>query len=38
MIGYIIQQELGNELPFEKKLATLLTMIEVDKADPAFDD
>jgi carbamate kinase len=36
MIGYIIQQELGNELPFERRLATLLTMIEVDAADPAF--
>jgi carbamate kinase len=38
MIGYILQQELGNELPFEKHLATLLTMIEVDGDDPAFDD
>jgi carbamate kinase len=38
MIGYIIQQELGNELPFDRHLATLLTMIEVDAADPAFDD
>src|SRR4029450_4415688 len=38
MIGYIIQQELGNELPFEKPLATLLTMIEVDADDPAFAD
>jgi carbamate kinase len=38
MIGYMLQQELGNELPFEKHLATLLTMIEVDGADPAFDD
>ena len=36
MVGYIIEQELGNELPFEKHLATLLTMIEVDAADPAF--
>jgi carbamate kinase len=36
MIGYMLQQELGNELPFEKHLATLLTMIEVDAADPAF--
>jgi carbamate kinase len=36
MIGYIIQQELGNELPFERHLATLLTMIEVDADDPAF--
>jgi carbamate kinase len=38
MIGYLIQQELGNELPFERPLATLLTMIEVDPGDPAFDD
>jgi carbamate kinase len=38
MIGYIIQQELGNELPFERHLATLLTQIEVDPGDPAFDD
>ena len=38
MIGYIIEQELGNELPFERHLATLLTMIEVDADDPAFGD
>src|SRR3954466_14670975 len=38
MIGYLIQQELGNELPPDAKLATLLTMIEVDPADPAFGD
>jgi carbamate kinase len=38
MIGYIIQQELGNELPFEKRIASLLTLIEVDRDDPAFDD
>lgn len=38
MIGYLIEQELGNRLPFEKSLATVLTMIEVDPADPAFDD
>ena len=31
MIGYLIQQELGNLLPFEKRLASLLTLIEVDK-------
>jgi carbamate kinase len=37
MIGYMLEQELGNELPLEKHLATLLTMIEVDPADPAFD-
>jgi carbamate kinase len=38
MIGYLIQQELGNELPFEKRLASLLTLIEVDGDDPAFAD
>jgi carbamate kinase len=36
MIGYLIEQELGNRLPFEKPLASLLTMIEVDPGDPAF--
>jgi carbamate kinase len=36
MIGYLIEQELGNLLPFEKPLATVLTMTEVDPADPAF--
>jgi carbamate kinase len=38
MIGYLIEQELGNRLPFEKPLASLLTMIEVDPDDPAFTD
>lgn len=38
MIGYMIEQELGNLLPFERPFATLLTMIEVDPADPAFRD
>jgi carbamate kinase len=38
MIGYLIEQELGNRLPFEKPIASLLTMIEVDPADPAFED
>src|SRR3954452_18847354 len=37
MIGYMLEQELGNELPFERHLATLLTMIEVDAHDPAFE-
>jgi carbamate kinase len=36
MIGYIIEQELGNLVPAEVQLATLLTMIEVDADDPAF--
>jgi carbamate kinase len=38
MIGYLIEQELGNFLPFEAPLATILTMVEVDPADPAFTD
>jgi carbamate kinase len=38
MIGYLIEQELGNRLPFERPLASLLTMIEVDPDDPAFAD
>ena len=37
-IGYMIEQELGNVLPFEKPIATLLTMVEVDPDDPAFQD
>jgi carbamate kinase len=36
MIGYMIEQELGNQVPFERPLATILTMVEVDPADPAF--
>jgi carbamate kinase len=36
MIGYVIEQELGNLLPPERPLATLLTMVEVDGDDPAF--
>jgi carbamate kinase len=36
MVGYMIEQELGNLLPFERPFATLLTMIEVDTGDPAF--
>jgi carbamate kinase len=35
-IGYMIEQELGNALPFEVPFATLLTMVEVDADDPAF--
>jgi len=38
MIGYMIEQELGNRLPFDKSIATILTMTEVDPADPAFAD
>jgi carbamate kinase len=36
MIGYLIEQELNNLLPPERRCATLLTQIEVDAADPAF--
>jgi carbamate kinase len=36
MIGYMIEQELRNLLPRDVPFATLLTMIEVDPADPAF--
>jgi carbamate kinase len=38
MIGYMVEQELGNRLPMDVPLATLLTMIEVDNDDPAFGD
>ncbi len=38
MIGYMIEQELGNLLPFEVPFATLLTQVEVDANDPAFQN
>jgi carbamate kinase len=38
MIGYVIEQELGNLLPADVPLATILTMVEVSLADPAFSD
>jgi carbamate kinase len=38
MIGYMIEQELGNLLPFEVPFATILTMVEVDPNDPAFQN
>jgi carbamate kinase len=38
MIGYIVEQELGNLVPLDKRLATILTMVEVDPADPAFSN
>nr|MBA2456264.1 carbamate kinase [Nocardioidaceae bacterium] len=34
----LIEQELGNLLPFDKPLATMLTMCEVDPQDAAFAD
>jgi carbamate kinase len=36
MLGYMIEQELGNLVPFEVPFATILTMVEVDPEDPAF--
>jgi carbamate kinase len=36
MIGYLIELELGNRLPFDRPLATVLTMVEVEADDPAF--
>jgi carbamate kinase len=38
MIAYMIEQEMGNLLPFEKPIATVLTMVEIDPEDPAFDN
>jgi carbamate kinase len=36
MIGYLIEQALGNLLPNRQRIATLLTQIEVDPHDPAL--
>ena len=36
MIGYMIEQELGNLLPYEVPFATLLTMVEVDPQRPGL--
>ena len=36
MIGYMIEQELGNLLPYDVPFATLLTQVKVDADDPAF--
>ena len=38
MIGYVLQQELDNAYAPETKFATLLTQIEVDPNDPAFQN
>src|SRR5882672_2369721 len=38
MLGYMIEQELGNLVPFERPFATMLTMVEVDPKDPAFQN
>jgi carbamate kinase len=36
MIGYLIEQELGNVLPKGSLVATLLTQVRVDPGDPGF--
>lgn len=38
MIGYMIEQELKNVLPESKQIATVLTMVEVDPTDAAFNE
>jgi carbamate kinase len=38
MIGYLIEQELGNVIPAKNEVAALLTQVEVDAADPAFQN
>ena len=38
MIGYMIEQELGNHLPVEIPIASILTMVEIDPEDPAFSN
>ncbi len=37
MIGYLIEQELMNALPADAHCTTLLSRVEVDAKDPAFD-
>ncbi len=38
MIGYMIEQELENALDHSRPVATLLTQVVVDRADPAFQN
>jgi carbamate kinase len=38
MIGYMIEQEMGNLIPFKDHIVTVLTQILVDPADPAFQN
>jgi carbamate kinase len=38
MIGYLIEQEMGNLLGDAQRFATLLTQTEVDPRDPAFEN
>ena len=37
MIGYLIEDELRDELAGQREVATLLTQVEVDANDPAFE-
>jgi carbamate kinase len=37
MIGYLLEQELSNLLPASRVVTTLLTRVEVDPKDPAFE-
>lgn len=37
MIGYLLEQELANLLPVTSTVTTLLTRVEVDPLDPAFE-
>lgn len=36
MIGYLLEQELANQLPPTRAVTTLITRVEVDPRDPAF--
>ena len=38
MIGYMIEQELGNIIPFKDHIVTVLTQVLVDPKDPAFQN
>jgi carbamate kinase len=38
LIGYLLEQEIGNALGAPKTVATLLTRVEVEADDPAFDE
>lgn len=37
MIGYVIEQELGNIIPLDDHIVTVLTQVLVDPSDPAFE-
>lgn len=38
MLGYLIEQELGNRIGNDRVIVTIVTRTVVDAADPAFDD